>query len=515
MAPLMGPLRAILALLLTAAAAPALAAVPVPPGLAAQAAEEGRVRVIVRLDAPVATPWASAEQRGQARQAIRRAANAALDRVGNPSRPDLRRFGALPLLALELGPGELAALADADEVLSIEPDRPGFPSLSVSTPFVNADVTTAAGFDGSGTAIVIIDTGVEAGHSFFQGRVVEEACFSSGRDCPNGQTTQYGAGAAAPCTYGALCWHGTHVAGIAAGSSVNADGVTPGASLIAIQAGSEMNGPGCGSAGSPCVTIFASDAIAGIDYVVDTLSASYDVAAINMSFGSESTWSSESSCDGANSGYRAAIDSARAIGIPSVAASGNDEVSTGITAPACISSAIGVGATSKFSQAIASLSNTGPPLDLVAPGLGITSSVPGGGFANGSGTSMAAPHVAGALAALRQADAAASVSDLLAALDTTGIPLKDPDNGLYFPLIQVDDAVRARAPARCFDGLDNDSDGFVDVDGDGGAPDPHCVSGLDGSEATPSSCGVGPELALVLPLLGALRLTRRGRNRAR
>jgi subtilisin family serine protease len=512
----MRPLCSTLALILiTATAGAALAGALVSPELAARAAQSQRVRVLVRLNAPTATPAATAQDRSQARQAIRSAADTALSRIGPSTRPDLRRYTSLPLLALEVSAGELSALAAADEVLTIEADPQAFPSLSVSVPFVGADVATNAGYDGSGTAVVIVDTGVESSHSFLQGQVVEEACFSAGRDCPNGQSSQFGAGSAAPCTYGSLCWHGTHVAGIAAGIGTSSEGAAPGAALIAIQVGTRTTGAACGAAGSPCVTIQGSDAIAAIDYVVSTLSASYDVAAINMSFGGASTWSSEAACDTANSSYRTAIDAARAIGIASVAASGNEAVSSGIAAPSCISSAIGVGATSKFSPAIATLSNTGPPLDLVAPGLGITSSVPGGGFANGSGTSMAAPHVAGAFAALRQADPLASVSDLLAALSSTGLPLKDPDNQLYFPLIRVDDSVRARGPAACFDGLDNDSDGNVDVDGDGGAPDPNCVDGFDDNEGTPASCGIGPELALLLPLLGALRRGRFGRSRSR
>ncbi len=511
--PDMRPLCSTLVLLLLTAAGSALAAAPVSPELAARAEQEGSVRVIVRLDAPIAAPWATGAERRQVRHAITEVADRALARVGGALRPELRRYASLPLLALSVSPDELSALAGAAEVLAVEEDRPSFPSLTVSTPSVGADIATAAGYDGSGTTIVIVDTGVESSHPFLQGRVVAEACFSSGRDCPNGQKTQFGAGAAAPCSYGSLCWHGTHVAGIAAGRTTNADGVAPGASLIAIQAGSEMSGAGCGDAGSPCVVFFASDAIAAIDYVVTTLSGSHDVAAINMSFGGETTWSSEASCDASNAGYKTAIDAARAAGIASVAAAGNEAVSTGTAAPSCVSSAIAVGATSKFSNAIATLSNTGPPLDLVAPGLGITSSVLGGGYANGSGTSMAAPHVAGAIAALHQADPDASVSDLLGALVDTGLPLTDPDNGLSFPRIQVDDAVRARAPARCFDGLDNDSDGKIDVDGDGGVPDPQCTDGFDDIEAAQSGCGMGPELGLLLPLLGALRRARRTGNR--
>jgi subtilisin family serine protease len=163
-----------------------------------------------------------------------------------------------------------------------------------------------------------------------------------------------------------------------------------------------------------------------------------------------------------------------------------------------------VGATSKLSDVIATISNIGPPLDLLAPGLAIVSSVPGGTFASASGTSMATPHVAGAFAVLRQADPSASVGTLASALASTGVPLSR--NGQVFPRLQVDDAVRALAPSACFEGLDNDGDGRIDVDGDGGVPDPDCTSGFDTTEAgLGTGCGVGPELALLLPLLAGLR----------
>jgi subtilisin family serine protease len=513
-------LGSILAFILIAAtAAAASAAVPVPPELADSAAQTGSVRVIVRLDAPAANARAGPAERSNARAAIARAADLALESIQGAVPSGLRRYGALPLLALELSARELDELAAADGVLAIEADRLLRPSLAESIPHVGADVSTSAGFDGGGLAIVILDTGVESSHPFLGERVVEEACFSLGDDCPNGQDEQFGPGSAVPCDYGSLCYHGTHVAGIAAGLNESMQGTAPAASLIAIQIGTEVSSSvQCGSVGTPCVLLYESDAIAGLDYVADTLALSWDIAAVNMSFGSAVTWETEAICDSANSAYKVAIDALHALGIASVVASGNGSVTDGIAAPACISSAIAVGASGGSSDVIYSKSNAGPPLDLLAPGIAITSSKLGGSFGSPSGTSMAAPHVAGAIAVLKQADPGISVAEAKQALEDTGVPITDSRNPLeplVRPRLQLDDAVRSRAPAACFDGLDNDSDGAVDVDGDGGPPDPHCASGFDDTEQAPSRCGIGPELALLLPLLGAFQRSRFGRSRSR
>ena len=499
------------ALLALLAAHASSAAAPVADEARAQAETEGRARVIARLAAPAAVGGEAAGTRSQRRAAIEQVADAALARIGGASRPGLRRYQALPLLALEVSPRELAELAEAPEVLAIEADRQNWPSLGQSVPFVGGNLTAAAGWDGAGSAVVILDTGVESSHPFFEGRVVAEACFSNGSDCPNGNTTQLGTGSAVPCDYGSLCYHGTHVAGIAAGRSSNVHGSAPGANIIAIQIGSELTGTGCGAVGSPCVTLYDSDAIAALDYVADTLSVDWNIASVNMSFASAATWSSESACNSAHGAFESAADAVRALGIAPVAAAGNGYVTTKIASPACLSSVIGVGATFDNADAIWAGSNSGPPLDLLAPGANIYSSALGGSYSTATGTSMASPHVAGAFAVLHQADPTASVSTLKVALESTGVPVTDGRNGLLRPRIEMDAAVRSRAPAACFDGLDNDLDGRVDVDGNGGTPDPDCASGFDTTEnplPPPSGCGVGPELSLLLPLLAVLRRRR-------
>ena len=83
-----------------------------------------------------------------------------------------------------------------------------------------------------------------------------------------------------------------------------------------------------------------------------------------------------------------------------VAAAGNDGETSKIAIPACVGDAIAVGASTDGDVHLAG-SNVSTALDLYAPGENINSSVPGSGFDVGSGTSLAAPHVAGAWAVIK------------------------------------------------------------------------------------------------------------------
>ncbi|HYB73317.1 MAG TPA: PQQ-dependent sugar dehydrogenase, partial [Candidatus Sulfotelmatobacter sp.] len=354
-------------------------------------------------------------------------------------------YSAIPFMAVEVGPGALAALQGSPLVAGVYPDSLYRVTLYQSVPLIRADQAWAQGFDGTGSMVAILDTGVDGSHPFLAGKVIEEACYSGNGNCPNGTTTQTGAGAAVPCTYASSgCRHGTHVAGIAAGTGGNFQGtpfsgVAKGAGILAIQVFSEFTGSNCTGAGeNPCALAYTSDIVAGMQHVYD-LRNNYRIAAVNLSLGG-GLYSSQSQCDTGNPSEKAIIDTLRSVGIATVIASGNSGSANSLSAPGCISSAVSVGATTK-ADAIASYSNSASFLSLLAPGDSIYSSVPGGGFAYFSGTSMATPHVTGAWAVIKQKTPAATVDQVLDDLKSTGVLLTDPRNGVTTPRIDVDGGV--------------------------------------------------------------------------
>lgn len=161
------------------------------------------------------------------------------------------------------------------------------------------------------------------------------------------------------------------------------------------------------------------DAMEHVLYLVDTL----PIASVNLSLGGR-TYSSTEACDAASPAMKAAIDDLRAAGVLTVIASGNHGKPSEIATPGCISSAVSVGA-GDANNTVRSFSNGGAWLTTLAPGLYIRSAVPGGGFTDKHGTSMAAPHVAGAVAALRSAVPEAGPEQIRTALIDSGLPVFD------------------------------------------------------------------------------------------
>lgn len=414
--------------------------------LNAKMAQQGTVRVIVGLassreplpsirvdERPDSIDW---ENR---RQGIGRLQDHILGQMNPRNVAAITRFSHIPFMALEVDAAALERLLQMPEVTSVREVQRLEPTLQQSIPIIGADLAWTNGFTGQGQTVAILDTGVDKSHSFLAGKVVAEACFSTTLAgqytslCPGGAESSTVSGSGANCTGHSDCSHGTHVAGIAAGKSSTSSGVAKDANIIAIQVFSRPVSSGRLSA-------FDEDLIQALEYAF-SLRNLYRIAAVNLSLGG-GIYSSSSQCDSAGPAFKAAIDNLRSVGIATVIASGNNSSSTGISYPGCISTAISVGATTD-SDTIASFSNSASWLSLLAPGVNIISSRPGGTFASLSGTSMATPHVTGAWALLKQKSPTITVSQALLDLSSTGTPIFDARNGITKPRIRVNTALGA------------------------------------------------------------------------
>lgn len=340
----------------------------------------------------------------------------------------VKGFQTVPYVAMTVDSAGLQALMEDDDVVLVQEDLPAQPNLKQSLPFIHADSVQSTGYGGSGYSVAILDTGVHKAHEFIgASRVVAEACFSTTATtssytstslCPDGTDEQIGSGAGENCSTSIDgCSHGTHVAGIAAGRSGDAgNGVAPDAKIISVQIYSLVQSQELCGSDEPCVMAWTSDQIAALEYVY-SLRASYKIAAVNMSLGT-GVYSGDCDADV----RKTMIDKLRSAGIATVVSSGNNEYDGFVTAPACISSAVTVGASWHTSDTVAYYTNLSDTVDLLAPGTSIYSALATGNSSYGtmSGTSMAVSHVSGAFALLKSKYPSWSVSKIETFLKDNG-----------------------------------------------------------------------------------------------
>lgn len=279
------------------------------------------------------------------------------------------------------------------------------PTLGTVGPKIGVDTAYNNNYRGQDTYIVLLDTGIESAHPFFGGRVALEACFTT--RCPNGQTSMVGPGAASP-----VHWHGTHTAGIAAGSNSSIRGIAPSAKIIA-------------------VNVFALDGSASdADLIralqwVDSISVDYNIVAVNMSLGTPGTF--RSSCNSYLPDLTSIISTLKSKNIATVVSAGN-EGQVGMSSPACITDTVSVAASyflADGTDRITSFSNVNELTDLSAPGYNIVSSKLMGAYGVSSGTSMSAPMVAGAFAVYRSKFGVQSVDKVVSDFQSNGVNAKD------------------------------------------------------------------------------------------
>jgi subtilisin family serine protease len=379
-----------------------------------------------------------------------------------PAAADTARGGKAKQVAVTVDAEGLAALAANPDVVQVVENKVNRITADAWTTSIGLAPVLTAGWDGTGRTIAVLDVGVQVDHPYLAGKVTAEACFSQASFagqvqslCPGEATETHTAGSASPpCDslspeVPAGCGHGTHVAGIAGGGPVSTPsdltGVAPGASIIAMKVFTKgMNATVCQGA-FPCLLAYDSDIANALAWLsarrtaADPLVANLD--AVNLSLGGGSF---QLACDAQVPTVTAQVNALRAQGIATVVAAGNNGQNGAggsparMASPACISTAVSVGATTN-AGAIASFSNLTAATTIVAPGSSITSSKPTSTYGLLSGTSMASPVVAGAIAALREKTPAASVTTLVDQLRTRGSQLTTAVGQI--PELQLDSAL--------------------------------------------------------------------------
>ena len=264
------------------------------------------------------------------------------------------------------------------KMLGLKPAVPEDPEQPWGIRRVNAAAAwTSPKSQGQGISVAVIDTGISRGHPDLAG-VVAGGFNAHDPDSPEAWDDDQG--------------HGSHVAGTIAAKRDGA-GVVGVAPLVKLYAVKVLDKNGNGN---------YSDVIAGIEWVVKK-----KIPIANMSLGA-----SEGS-----EALRRAVASASKAGLTIIAAAGNSGKAVGY--PASYPETIAVGA-SDINDEVAAFSSRGPAVDFIAPGMKIKSVKLGGGWVEHSGTSMAAPHVAG-LAALAVARGARTPQAVRAALNIAAL----------------------------------------------------------------------------------------------
>ena len=249
---------------------------------------------------------------------------------------------------------------------------------------------------GSKTSVCIIDTGIDSNHPDLENKTIAEHCFCADSGCcPDGTSEDDNA----TDDNG----HGTHVAGIV-GASGQINGIGIGANLVIVKA---LNSSGEGS---------EVDLINATQWCVDN-SEEYNITVISASLGADCDANPElcysEVCSGISILLQSKIQNAIDKNISVVIATGNNGNTTHVSWPSCLPNVTRVASIDKDNLTISSFSNRNSLVKLLGIGRDVNSTMPRGdvylnsqGYSKNhsemSGTSMATPMVAGAIAILKQ-----------------------------------------------------------------------------------------------------------------
>ncbi|MEA3407059.1 MAG: S8 family peptidase [Chloroflexota bacterium] len=311
------------------------------------------------------------------------------------------RYRLRPFVQMYATPDAIRNLKADPDTVRIYEDLPVHAFLDTSVPHIQVPRVWKAGLTGEGVRIAIIDTGIDEAHPDFEQRIIETTDFTG-----HGPADEHG--------------HGTHCAGIAAGSGAASQalyrGVAPGAHIYSARV-LGANGGG-----------MMSDVMAGVDWAVQQ-----GVQIINLSLGSPGLCDgTDALCDMCNAAVREGV-------VVCVAAGNEGPSDYTIGSPGCAKDVITVGGTNDADQ-VAEFSSRGPTADgrikpdIVLPGNNIISARANGTkmgspvnqyYTTASGTSMSAPHAAGICALLLQAEPNLSPQEVKERLMSTSLDLGD------------------------------------------------------------------------------------------
>ncbi|MFR9779524.1 S8 family serine peptidase [Micromonospora sp. MS34] len=268
--------------------------------------------------------------------------------------------------------------------------------LEHSVPQIGAPAAWAAGRDGNGVRVAVLDTGVDAGHPDLAGRIGETQDFTGSGSARDGHG------------------HGTHVASTIAGSGAASNGLRKGVAPAAqLLIGKVLDDNGSG---------YSSSIIGGMEWAAHS-----GAKVVSMSLGGPAT-------DGTDPMSQAVNDLTAETGALFVIAAGNEGAPGTVGAPGAAAAALTVGAVDRDDN-LADFSSRGPRIgdnglkpEITAPGVGIVAARAAGttmgtpvddAYVRASGTSMATPHVAGAAAILAQEHPDWTAAELKDALVST------------------------------------------------------------------------------------------------
>jgi subtilisin family serine protease len=348
--------------------------------LLTQAQERGGIRVVIEFEPTLEEREVRPDDESinRVKESIRLRQNEILARhFGDPNNPrpapgferSLKRGTISPFFAINVTAVELEQLASDSEVSRINLDRAYYLKLFNSVPMIGMNYPNggayAGGATGAGQVIAIVDSGVQKDHPFITSTtVIAEACFSTTSSidnsttlCPDGTQRQIGPGSGANCSTSDDCFHGTHVAGIAAGFNTSANspgggppnGVAKDARLVAVQAfsaSSDLNT--CTGFGNiPCIISHVSDQVLALDWLYEESATFGSLASVNMSLGSRQLFYTNCAGDQDVQLFKNSVARLRSIQVATILATGNESAMSAIAKPACVSNTVRVFSTTK------------------------------------------------------------------------------------------------------------------------------------------------------------------------